>query len=48
MVFTLLINMIRLKEKSILNVKGHDLLSYMQSIMPLEALNEHPMTTLLD
>jgi len=40
--------MIRLKEESILKIEGHDLLTYMQSIMPLEALKEHAMTTLLD
>ena len=47
-IFTLLVKMIELQEQTILKILGHDLLVYMQSIMPYESLRLYPMMTLLD
>ena len=37
-IFTLLLKMIELKEETILKIPGHNLLVYLQSIMPYECL----------
>lgn len=53
-IFTLLIKMIEISEKTILSIRDdddddeRDLLEYLRAIMPLDCLLKYPMTTLLD
>lgn len=52
-IFTLLIKMIEICEKTILDIRDddddeRDLLEYLRAIMPLDCLKRFEMTTLLD